>query len=492
MRAVISVILLAFSMTCVLAGETKLNLKLDLENNLQQKLRPLVTLADPDAQVVVNVELKKISTELPGANLGVKDYLLTSAPDNISTDDIQSIRITVISEANPFPENIKALINRALQIPGVVPQIAFETADLSARNVIQAARKPASGISSSSPELTGFIVSDIKRSLTLAATLVLILGFVLAGLLFMVHRSILSGITALVGAIGSASEDTTRGTHEQLKPVNTDLPTIESNSEVDQAQLQSLKTAGLVALLSDCYWCEEDGYASWLWKKIPGDQKRQIISEWNPAEAYVLTLGGSSIPKEYHQHPHYLNPSALHSVSQEDLLRWVKINTAAWPLLSPIRQHNLKLSLLERTRMLEGAAKRDLNLPLPSPSITVRTLHPVLDIRELSEDDEMALFENPEMIPNGIKHRVQSLAWVCLLEKPERDRILQKMSAQQIAQAWVGPEVLLAIMAQSVGEKRLRLVESYKHQASRDSLSMRYLVEQALDFRFKQGRNRAL
>jgi flagellar motor component MotA len=101
-------------------------------------------------------------------------------------------------------------------------------------------------------------------------------------------------------------------------------------------------------------------------------------------------------------------------VSSDDLQTWVKHHPSIWPELSPLRQAKFSLTLMERLALNEkqSALIADILPELPKASIKTRVLHRPFSVGKLSEQDEMAIFENPASVPVSLRSQIQSLVWV--------------------------------------------------------------------------------
>ena len=92
-----------------------LNTVLDLESKISTKIKAIVQPVDPDSIIITEVEVKKISTNLAGTSFEAVSIFSTSEPQTINDNDIESIKVIVVSTLIPFPEDIKDLLNKSIK-----------------------------------------------------------------------------------------------------------------------------------------------------------------------------------------------------------------------------------------------------------------------------------------------------------------------------------------------------------------------------------------
>src|SRR5690606_26412000 len=100
------------------------------------------------------------------------------------------------------------------------------------------------------------------------------------------------------------------------------------------------------------------------------------------------------------------------------------------------------ISIQDKMKATEAKPIIDLDR-LPGPSKNFRTFEQNLKFTQVSEEDETVLFENPELVPEKYRASIPSLVWLALLDMEKRNSILNKVSASEIASAWVGAPVVL-------------------------------------------------
>ncbi|MGZ3745381.1 MAG: hypothetical protein ACXWRA_16380, partial [Pseudobdellovibrionaceae bacterium] len=240
----------------------------------------------------------------------------------------------------------------------------------------------------------------------------------------------------------------------------------EPSYAAEKNSLELMSAISLRALLSDAYWCERDRYAAWVWSCLSPLKKIELLESWGPFESYVGYLSRIE-PEEdrFHLDPAYLKPQPCHKVSNKDIMNVLKTNKAVWLSLSQMRRQNLPLALRERIDFSkwtptenQGAQVSKLWGTLNSP---LRALPAQLGINSLTEQDELVLMENPEIVTGSLRRQLPSLVWVALLPKPEREKLLQKIPAQSLAEVWVGPQKALQLILEVLPEKKRELLHDY-------------------------------
>ncbi|CAN5706002.1 hypothetical protein BH10BDE1_BH10BDE1_02760 [soil metagenome] len=459
-----------------------INLKLDLEARLQRKIQSVISPVDPNVQVLVTVNLQKISTELPGAGVEVTGLMSDFRVTEFSPNDIASIDVAVISKFKVFPESLTTLVKNAAQLPGVNVKVSFQKADQVTTDAIESRAHEERYLDQFS---TYFEMQRSHQNIfyLICAVLLLLMGAMIVSIVF-VSKVVQRGLLKIERAVQVSSEGQAHSSAPVLEAQIGRPQILESRlnpHDSDHTYIQSLSVESMAGLLSDCYWCEEDQYAAWLWSNMSPDQRTQISSVWTYCHSYIKTLSGETSYKAHHNHPYYLKPLKLWNVSQSDVGLWLKENPSTWSMLSPLRQEKLDLPLMEKLNYFKVESSGVVPA-LPTPTPTYRRLETNFAISEISEADEIEILTSYASIPQNVRKQIQSLVWMALLPEEACTEILAKMSAQQISQAWIGPEQVLSRLASLLPEKKLKLLREYctKITPDRKSVPMQFLVQEAL------------
>jgi hypothetical protein len=475
MKLVFLIFILVLSASRVLAG---INLKLELEAKLQAKIVSLVTPLDPHAQVIVTVKIKNIAVELPGTGVSVSDSASAFQTTEFSSEDIESIDVVVLSKYEEFPRVSADWIKKSAELPGIKSKVSFQKTDVQTAEVKEA-------VSYDQKYLDQYAIyfEMVREHQNIFYMICAALLAVLLVSVFLVCRVYLAGVARIERAMKLSSEGNFRSAPQIIdaQPVRPQLTESRQSQDSDRLFIQSLSNESVAGLLSDCYWCEEDQYAIWLWLNLSPDQRTQVTQIWAYSHTYIKSLGGDAVAKTYHNHPYYLKPLTLWNVSQDDVGKWLKKNPSVWSMLSPMRQEKMDLPLMEKLGFLNHESSGVLPT-LPAATPVSRTLQNNLAVNEVSESDELQIFKSYQSIPENVRKQIYSLVWLALLPNKDREEILSTMSAQQIAQAWIGPVEILTRLEPAVGEKKFKLLRDYISQIKPDrkSIAMQYLAQEAL------------
>jgi hypothetical protein len=484
----LSVIALLFNAMDAAAG-SGLTLKFDLESKIRDKVKALVEPLDPDAQIAVTIAQNTISTELPGASVSVSNFLSSSESGSLAATDIQSVDLRVYTRLDDVPQSLRDIISRELKIAGVKINVNFEKMDPAIIAAIDARKN----------EIKPAVIAEEIAKLTARGDKSLMAVYVLAGVIavsvlgmaLILRRSVSHEMARMTQAMTASAEGISAGGAmarvggQGASGGNLLAPERGAQSatfeDSEREVIQSFGSETLTALLSDCYWCEMDRYAIWLWSRMSPSQRTDVLQRWKFAEAYVRTLEGEGVYHGYHNHPYYLRPLPSWDVSQEDLVQWVRKKAGAWHFMSPMRQERLSLPLFERLAFTRAESPAEAPA-LPPPTQSARKISAQLRVIDISEADELAILNDPGRIPIEMREHVPSLVWLALVDDKVRTDILSKLSAQQIAQAWIGPQAVKDKVASSIAEKKLRLVQDYATRLPGDRRSevMKFIVNESL------------
>ena len=435
---------------------------------LESRIRKIVNSVDPDAQVLVRIELHSVKMKLPGTAL---EFNGPTAIQKVDVEDIQSINIKVLTTLPEFPTWVRELIENNYRFNNVKTILVVERFDDSAlermvelnpsRSIV---RWAAESISKSGPYMIPLVGSVF-------AFLVILLGAVF----FYLPSRMKSFIELLVAGIKEAFGGRMgEGDAEAVHANRSELPSSEKESSAPSEGELNLPTDGIVELFADCYWTSLDAYAKWIWDNLKPDQRGQVLDSWPQMVEYSDFLQGFSATREqFHLHPYYLRSQPLRDINMTDLSRFVEVNPSEWQRISPLRQRHVEIPVAKKISIFESKEKGTggSQPEWPKASFPKRNFEARVDFGLLTELDDQAIFDNPSLIPDHLKDQAASLAWVALLPDDARRKFLEKYSALQLTQIMCGPENILEIIKAAVPEKKRKLLESYAGQVSprRDS-----------------------
>lgn len=494
MKILIHILLVMLIANPVFADSSSASIKLDLELKLQEKLKAILQPVDPQAQVVVTVKSRMISSDLPGLNFGVENFETSTSGAGFKFDDIERINIKIYSRLKTLPIQLKQLLESAVTIEPNKKSIEYLNYDLETlKSLDQAfAATPLAQLQQDTSKM-GKYFDDSKQGFGVQQSWPLILGgfcfAILAGLLIAALKSgvkiLREGLDSLASAMGK--ESTVRPMREtiDMKPAgNTFIPAMNPTALANENSIISdLHRDSVLALFSDAYWCKKDGYASWLWTQLNNGQKIEILNSLSFGISYANCLPGITpiCDSKFHLLPYYLQPQNVNEVSQEDLYLLVKKNSSLWHFLSPMRKSEMQISIQERIQF-ETAAKILELPPVPVKSINQRLLVNHVQSAQLTNEDDQSILENPSLVPPERRSDFLSLAWVAILPLADQQKLFYSFNASEIAQIWTASPAVLEILEIAVGPKKMKLVQDFiqRRPASRDCAEYRNLVMQAI------------
>lgn len=423
------------------------NQTLEFETRLEQRISRLVQIVDPDAHVVVRVQLKKVEVKLPGVST---DFFGTASINKIFQEDIQDIDVKVMSGLVPFPDLIRKEIEAEITVGKIKGRLEIVPLDVGSPIV---SRNPIRQVEQLLERYAGGLYKGV-----------LILGFALAALMTFVGLMVLSGMSfwraqvgRLLGSLNSGKDDENRPSSFVASEEAKDSGQLDQNARIE------LPPEGLVEIFADCYWSEEDRYARWLWDRLAGTQREALLRDWPVANEYAkYLLGIEPSADSHHSHPYYLRPLALRSVSQTDLQDLVRQRKEIWNLLPSLRREKLELPLSEKLAFTVVKGEVKALDKLTDKKSEPRILTDQSGLGRLSLADEEAIWNDPNLVPDALKKTVVSLVWVAKLAAPAREELLSDFSAADLARCWIGPEPVLSTVLEVLPEKKRKLLLGYR------------------------------
>jgi hypothetical protein len=475
-----ALLMVGATMSAAFAGVSN---QVDLETSLEKRIVALVNRFDPMAIVRVSVNYKKISSPLPGTSIEVRDFSGSSGES--FKGDINGANVIIYTSKDKFPEWLKVEI--AKSVPEVRANIEFK--NLTAEEL--AAIQPGDTQKiNQTVELFLNKQADFNRSFLMGILWRLGLVFGVVGCAILLIGSVVS-----FALLKRRMIETNRVIESRIIPVLQNMSSSKSESEGSskptvlqatltaptggfggggsggggsgsgqaQQDIANLTMESLEALFTDCYWCQNDGYASWLWSVMKPSQRFELMSSSKLDPAYIKAI--QVAPKDRqddHLHPVYLNPIAIHHLSQDDIGRWVEAFLPGFHLLSPMRQVKLPISLKTRLQCMSQALDSKHKVPaIPERPSTKRVLHAVQKLGDLTHEDETTVLHNPAMVPNELRSQIRSLVWLALKPFEFRQKALAEFSSEEIASAWSGSPEVLARLSEALPEKKRLMLEGY-------------------------------
>lgn len=472
-----------------------INVVVDLEIKMTQKIKDLISAVDPDAVVMTKVELKKSNTELVGVPVSAVGMFATEGSQTVEEVDIERINVTILTSLDQFPDSISKLVESSVLSTTRKGRVTVSQMDpamkaaVTARKMNQSAQAESMKKIAEISETLGVTLQNIIKKMALWG-FIGFLGFVVASGLVKVltdmpaqkkYSSMLNQMAEKIanaqggGGAGPVREMAMKSSNSN-EGSNSSSGTGSNSVEIaapkdfsiEEEFFKQMSSASIAMLLSDCYWCEKDNYASWVWSKLLPVRRLELLSKWPQLNSYSSYISRLT-PKweRYHTDSAYLKPIPNLMLSNDDLKGLLKKEPRVWGVLSMMRKQTVGVTLQER---IEFSKFKDSSFVVtwPEHESTSRVLPLQIEITHLSVEDEENLLKNPDMISFEMKGQLPSLIWVALLEKPVREQVLAKIPAQGLAEIWSAPKEALDLLLEALPEKKKELVLEYAAKVTPD------------------------
>lgn len=446
--------------------------RMNLEDGFRLRIREVVKVFDPQAQIMTQFSYRTYQGTLPGTTL---TYDSKTIPTNIEDQDLARVDISVYSSKNEFPKEMENLIRSSLPVDSRKVQIKFlemkvipETNEALTNQLIE--------------RTVSKVVNDLAQTISWAvgvavAVLLLCFGFVGWRRQKQFSQAINRVVTSLSDLQSPQNAAVMNSSLRQAEKAPPKALTSPTGSIFGGYELESIQ-----AMLADCYWTEKDGYAVWIWKNLDFTQRNTLLETLPYMKNYSISL--TDVPEKqfpFFDHAYYLRPQKLHLTSQEDLLQVVEAYPSTWHKLSPLRQAEITLPLEEKIKCMNVSVK-DADQAHTFPQSKLRMLTIKGSWGELKEEDEKQIHINPDLVPRDMRGQIKSLVWLNLLPDERIKEKLERLDAQSLASAWVGPEEMLARLENLLPEKKKALLQGYRSRvtAQRESPAFVWLWEESL------------
>ena len=248
-----------------------------------------------------------------------------------------------------------------------------------------------------------------------------------------------------------------------------------------------LDDGGLAALLRDCYWCQEDGYAVFLWRRLSGERRARLIKGDLSLKEYLASCReNKAVNLDFEDDPYYLEPLPIEHLSLDSLCELVRAEPSLYAALPRMRQRALPLTFAERFSFSQSSVvlvrRTAEQLCRAHPDSPKRVIASHFDVQIKSERDELEILPLIGELPIQFALSSPSLVWIRRVDKQSVAKILTRFNARELASAWSAPEEILKEMLELLSaEKRELLTEHLKRiPADRFGLTYRSLCDEIL------------
>ena len=470
---------------------------IEYQKILKERITSIIKAFDPQAHVFVNIESKKITAKLPMTPFTVNQLDLS---DNEGKLQIKSIEVNILSAKNDLPIKIREIVQELAAEFEVQPIINFRTLPQELIKV----EKEKLGETVKLPNWFQWAEEYFQKDNSVPFHQVLI-GLGISGLLILltfiwalsswvVIRGLSRSMHNDVGNLVSAIEQASGGGMGQAQIGDVDMPgeATRGLSPVggEESVVKSLPYNSITALLTDCYWSQQDQYAAYIWMQISISMKEKLMDEMPFLMNYVSYLTAfEGVSLGHEQDPYYLNPLKIGHIDNNTLTELTLGNPVLIKKLPPIRLNFLNLKISQRIALTQQANEGDIS-EIPNFEQIEESEHRQIKKREMykikSFEEEMEVLHATYKKENAldIVSSVVSLGWLTMLPTERATDILHNYNARQLASAWIGPDEILDKLGTYMNKDKLDLVLSYAQRMSpnREGQVFRMLHEAAVSY----------
>lgn len=430
--------------------------RIAIERRIEERVNDILRSVDPAGFGFVEVVYQQESITLPAS-----PFKITGTMDiNANTrSKISAVKIEVFTSSGEVFPDLQATLEKSAR-----PY--FEKATItSSKAPIPPAAPPIRADWRDPRYLTAGAIGFVALAMALCAGLLALMQTRSARRAIQSLANIAAGLEAFGG---NKSRTSSKG---ESSAANT---TVAAQGDGDVDTIVDLPVEAVRALLVDSYWCKRDGYASYLWRRLQVKTRFELLDNEKLLKDYVVYIQSVEPRAEaYHLEAYYMAPLPIGHLDNAALTEAVRKEPALFFHLSSMRAEAVELTALERINILQmqadvGQKKVSTDFGKLQPS-TQRALRKTIHFHIASIEDEMQILAKD--VPLEIMAQVPTLGLAQRLEDNKLQEILKNYSAQELAEAWIGPEDILQRFGRVLPEKKLTLVANYRKtvQPRRDS-----------------------
>jgi hypothetical protein len=430
----------------------------EIKSYLEAKLEGLVKRYDKDAIAIIKIEKKKTKQQVD-----LPDLPFAVGLSSVSgSQKLSQAQIILITHDQNIEKRIKAKLDLLLAPYFEKYILKVEPIDPDGFGLLA---------SEESSFTLGSFFAENQMIFTIGLSLIFL---VVAGLMikrFMdqknhfketVNTSLNNIATALnEGAFGSAGGASARSGSSYSQNSGA------SSLSRDSSFYSSLKNESLLAIFSDCYWCQEDEYAAFLWSVISLQQREELLRSKKLDRDYFVSLAEKpSQDKGFINDPYYLKPMDLDHLNNDDLTNLVKKGKLSFTALSKLRQTHLPLEASDKLSSIVSHSSKKISatettkaLKAAKPS-TKRVIHSSHQFYFGTLEEERAVVMDVEKRDDAISSFI-SLSWLMAISEDQAKSILTQYNAKQLAQIWFIPEQFQDALFKLMPEQKASLIQSY-------------------------------
>lgn len=442
---------------------------------LEKRLQEFVWSYDANAIVGLTVDSPPVETALPGLAPGGKK---TSVP--------LKGRVMIHSTLETFDPGLIEAMRAHLLNFGIQAEFAVEK--IKSRSAIARDDERSAALQKSIDEIKSSTSASREEIDTLQRTrwiLLTISTACLAACLFMLFLG--KQFSAAVGKVFSgqaASSTPAAAPKEKAERLERNASPVGPAPSGESSESQ-LPVPALREFFSDCYWCENDGEAAYVWGRLDASKKRELMEDMpGRAEYFQKIQDVTAVPNRTCFDLSYLRPLNLGHLANAELRLLLLRYPAAYRTMSPLRRRHLRLDFNELGAFLkQGASAFDsaaFRKSASELSSMPRALRAPVSYRLQDVEEELRLVDL-EIPSREVILELPSLVWLTRLPEPALRGLLEEWSARNLARVWHGPESTLTFLESRLHPEKVRLIKSFRAGSNdRDDEVLRELLREAL------------
>lgn len=481
----------------------------DMENTLRVRVKNVLNTYDHMANVSVKIETKKVDVALPGTVKKKSQILMLDDTGAISDESISKVTIQVTTHAAGKGSWLESEIRKEVnmgKIPVDVKIAVFSSQQKEAmKDVARVIAELNPAFKTDSPKKENDEKTDVAETHPVAPAvpqinvqmppsplndwffwqkaLLPLVGLLLFGF-FMHARSMKSIITSDLKPVTEKTKSENANVENRSARVAEPVARRADKAPVSQEKLDGYSTESLNYLLADCYWCEKDAYAGYVWRRMSPSQQNQLLKISKiPLDYFKIISDKEEKNENYHNDPVYLSENPWMLTDQNDLLAAVKAQPGLYAHLPRMRQETLELSLAERIQMQNNSYGYQSLSSLKLSTSVPRKLSQAIKIKTVTFEDELWILENHHSIEEKDMASLNSLVWLLVIPVNEARAILESFDARTLAAAWHGHPAVLEKMSKLISDVKMKNIKFFLEQNSSSPESDEFL------FLSNQGRN---
>lgn len=421
-------------------------------NRLEQRLTDIVKSYDDRAQVLVFAKEKKNSSKnvkLPSIPFLIREPSGLDK-DNQEKIELSSLEINVFSRLEELPKEIQDNLIRLGKEYYAKPTLKLNKVAI----YTEQKENPMEFVTSLLSYIFGgigglsliFLVVYVRRGSQLKAVLE-------------TQFSMLA--TSFSESSGGGGQMVNVAAPEQSS--SSGKSSIEINTS-SGSQWEEYSIDSLIAVIADCYWCHEDEYAAFVWKRMSIAKRNQVLESGKVNKEYISFLSNfDGEDKGYIDEPYYINPLPIEHLNNDELLKLIRQESSLVKNLSKLRANHLPIKAKERLEIYNNIVGEWDESKITFDSVEAsdgRILEEKVNFRFSSIEEESEIVSLSDMTFENMR-QFPSLAWLTRISAEEASDILNAYTAKQLASIWIGPEDVLEKLGELVPTKKRDLLNSY-------------------------------